>query len=284
MLLQTLRTWWTKVQLVGSQGRSGKDWFYDRTLRFPEYAQDNLRTLPRLEPYDGLASIWHEFASRFQYNYPAFIMHMAKIDRLESWSALDLACGTGNIASRLSLCASEVIGLDASEAMLEQARLRSSNSRAVQYVLGDFRDYRLDRTFDFAVCGCNSLNYVKNVGDLHTVFARTAEHLRPGGRFVFDTLTETAMQIASGMYLHIQIGKNRFVMRFKYDQASRTQMTQVLMASGIETHVQTPIDAKEVVAAARHSGLALVDCFSSPFGSGRRLTGLVCFFVMRRER
>ncbi len=194
----------------------------------------------QLMPYDGLASIWHDYASRFRYNYSAYVNYLAKENRLASWSALDLACGTGLHTYQLSACACDVVGLDASERMLEQARARYSESPAVRFVSGDFRDFHLGRRFDFAVCACNSMNYVRNLVELQVVLARVAEHLRPRGLFVFDTLTETGIKMLSGTYLHVKTGTMRFAIRFDYDPASRTDRAKVFLPWGTEVHFQTP--------------------------------------------
>jgi len=257
--------------------------FYSHTLHFAEYSEEFLRTCPQLKPYEGLASIWHDFASRTTPNYSAFIRHMAKGEQLTSWSVLDLACGTGVLASQLSRYARDVTGLDLSEAMIEQARAKTPRSRETEYVLGDFRDFNLGRTFDFAVCGCNSMNYVNNIAELRTILVSVAKHLRPGGLFVFDTLTELGMRILSGLYLHVKIGATRFVMRFQYDPEIRKENAEVLMPLGIETHVQIPIDVQDIFDASCNSGLELVDSFSSAFISARRYTGPFRFFVMRRS-
>ena len=75
------------------------------SLRFPEYSQEIFEAQAQLMPYDGLASIWHDYASRFRYNYSAYVNYLAKENRLASWSALDLACGTGLHTYQLSACA-----------------------------------------------------------------------------------------------------------------------------------------------------------------------------------
>ncbi len=281
MLLRAIRKWRAKGQLVGPQRGSGRNWYYARALRFPEYSNENLVARPKLKPYEGLASIWHEYTSLFAYNYSAYVNYLAKENQLTSWTALDLACGTGLLASRLSISAREVVGLDASEPMLEQARARYGTSQVARFVAGDFRDFHLDRGFDFAVCSFNSLNYVGSVAEVRSVLTRVAEHLRPGGLFVFDTRTEFGMRLLSGTYLHVNIGAMRFAMRFVYDLASRRDRAEVFLPSGTEIHFQYPIDPEDVVEASRGSGLLLEDYFSSPIVSGRRYTGPVSFFVMR---
>jgi demethylmenaquinone methyltransferase/2-methoxy-6-polyprenyl-1,4-benzoquinol methylase len=55
-------------------------------------------------------------------------------------AALDVCCGTGDIALRLAVAGAEVTGLDFSEPMLEVARQRPSAGLKVQFQQGDAQD------------------------------------------------------------------------------------------------------------------------------------------------
>lgn len=81
-----------------------------------------------------------------------------------------------------------VTGLDASEAMLEQARRRNPEA---EYVRGDLKTARLGRTFD-AVVAVDSLDYMTTPADLEAAFATAWTHLAPGGVFFF--LLETSRE------------------------------------------------------------------------------------------
>src|SRR5262249_8526045 len=156
-------------------------------------------------------------------------------------SILDLACGTGTLTMRLAEIAPEVIGLDASESMLIQARARCSTLSGVQFRRGDFCSFQLGRQFDAVVCAFNSLNYLTDIGELVAVFRSVALHLRPGGLFVFDSFTRKGMLSLSGLYLHTEVNGRRFAMRFDYDPRLRKERALVLLPAGIETHWRIPI-------------------------------------------
>src|SRR5438132_5295706 len=137
---------------------------------------------------------------------------------------------------RLARIASEVVGLDASEAMLAQARARSADVPGVRYVLGDFRNFQVGQLFDAVVCTFNSVNYVCDLAELRALFCRVTEHLQPAGRFVFDTITEAGMNLLSGRYLHVQTKQKRFAIHFDYHQCSRKEKSKVLLPSGTDIH------------------------------------------------
>ena len=183
---------------------------------------------------------------------------------------------------RLARFVPEVVGLDASETMLSRARARLADNPNVRFVQGDFRDFSLGRTFDLVVCEMNSMNYAAGAGDLGAVLRCVAQHLRLGGRFVFDTTTAAGMRQMSGLYLHAEGVAGRFVIRYKYDLSTRRQRAEVHTPSGIELHERTSIDPAEVATAALGSGLAVEEYFTGALLPGRWYTGTHCFFVLKR--
>ncbi len=283
MLYRYWRTWRAKTSLFDTRNRRPSSCFYAKKVCFPECDPSNA-THRHFEPYEGLAEIWHAYASSIQRNYPAFVTRLAKIKRLELQSILDLACGTGTMTAQLAGIAQQVVGLDSSGPMLRKAQSRSCELQGVRFIQGDFRKFELGQRFDVVVCACNSLNYVSDIADLRSVFRSVAEHLRPDGLFVFDTITEAGMQLMSGFYLHIQVDDIRFAMHFEYDAKSRKERGEILLPLGSESHVQVPIDPADVAAACRNSGLVLEDHFSSAFWPGWWHTSTGSFFVLRRER
>jgi SAM-dependent methyltransferase len=150
-------------------------------------------------------------------------------------------------------------------------------------VKADIRNFRLDETFDAAVCATNSLNYVHNRDELSNVFKSVAEHLRPGGWFVCDAFTERGMRLVSGQYLHVEVKGQRFVIHFTYDRQERVESADVIFPTGIETHRRIPIDPGDVEEAGRTSGLRLCDYFAVPFIPGRWYSGALCYYVLAKS-
>jgi demethylmenaquinone methyltransferase/2-methoxy-6-polyprenyl-1,4-benzoquinol methylase len=97
---------------------------------------------------------------------------------------LDACCGTGDLAlADLRAGAAEVVGVDFSEAMLEQARRKSA---AVQWVDGDLLALPFpDGAFDAATVGFG----VRNVDDLEAGLRELRRVLRPGGRLAVLEIT-----------------------------------------------------------------------------------------------
>jgi SAM-dependent methyltransferase len=108
---------------------------------------------------------------------------------------LDLACGTGAAALVFAQAGCQVVGVDRSAAMLEQARQKTSTVRGNLTLLQtDMRDLESvplpAHSFDLVTCFFDSLNYLLDDSDLQRVCAGVATVLKPGGFFIFDLNTE----------------------------------------------------------------------------------------------
>lgn len=90
-------------------------------------------------------------------------------------SILDLGCGDGALTARLAAMGANIIGIDASQSMLQAA-----NALGLDVKLADMHDFDLDRRFD-AVFTNAVLHWTR---DIDAVLAQVAKHLKPGGRFV----------------------------------------------------------------------------------------------------
>lgn len=107
---------------------------------------------------------------------------------------LDLACGTGRHSLELARRGYVVTGLDFATPFLAEAHLRARKARLlnrVQFVHADMR--RLGGTFapgtfDAVLSLFNSFGYFDDRRDDRRVLRAVAQVLKPGGRFVLNTL------------------------------------------------------------------------------------------------
>ena len=101
-------------------------------------------------------------------------------------SALDVACGTGDLAIELSRrvgADGEVIGSDFAQEMLERARVKAP---ALQWDLGNALDLPyVSNRFDAATVGFGARNF----SDLDRGLAEMARVVKPGGRVVVLEIT-----------------------------------------------------------------------------------------------
>jgi len=105
-------------------------------------------------------------------------------------SILELGCGTGVHAELLSKMGYHVLGVDLSEAMLEEANARAAKSglaaAKLAFTRGDARTFRSNRTFDAVVALFHVLSYQTSDHDVRSTLATAAAHLPSKGLFIFD--------------------------------------------------------------------------------------------------
>jgi SAM-dependent methyltransferase len=116
---------------------------------------------------------------------------VARAARLEPGSrVLDVPCGNGRIALELAAAGHVVTGVDLTPRFVDEAK-RSAAARGVDATLliGDMRDLPFAGEFDAAVNFGGSFGYFRDDRGESAAVAAVARALRPGGRFVVDTLT-----------------------------------------------------------------------------------------------
>jgi demethylmenaquinone methyltransferase/2-methoxy-6-polyprenyl-1,4-benzoquinol methylase len=110
--------------------------------------------------------------------------------------ALDLACGTGDIAFEIADRGARVVGLDITERMIQLAR-RRSQSRAA-FLIGDMMALPFpSASFDLVTTGYG----IRNVPDIETALAEIHRVLRPGGRMLSLDFNRPANAVVRGAYL-----------------------------------------------------------------------------------
>lgn len=113
---------------------------------------------------------------------------LARLDGAGHRSGLvvDLGCGSGILAGRLTAAGYDVLGVDISPGMLEIARRRVPGARFVE---GSFIDMEIPRCVAVTAIG-EVLGYAMDpragADALGTLFARTAAALQPGGVLLCD--------------------------------------------------------------------------------------------------
>ena len=114
----------------------------------------------------------------------AFVWEKAKgvVDLLAAKSGeriLDLGCGTGTLTAEIASRGAEVIGVDRSDEMIDEARKKFP---AIRFEVGDARELNFSQEFD-AVFSNAALHWIP---EAERVVQGIAEALRPGGRFIAE--------------------------------------------------------------------------------------------------
>lgn len=119
----------------------------------------------------------------FYEDYYNFIKKVASFD-----SVLELACGTGEIAIRLTKDQKEVYATDISKDILEVTKIKAMHENVTLMLARiDMTDFQVDRTVDLVLCLCDSINYVLEEDKVYKTLMNAYEALSNGGTFIFDS-------------------------------------------------------------------------------------------------
>jgi len=105
---------------------------------------------------------------------------------------LDVACGTGQLASYFLEREFEVVGLDRSPYMLNYARANNAEYVArgqARFDESEANKFHLEQQFGIAVCTFNGLNHLASFEQVVGCMASVHGSLIPGGYFIFDINT-----------------------------------------------------------------------------------------------
>jgi ubiquinone/menaquinone biosynthesis C-methylase UbiE len=141
--------------------------------------------------YEGFSSIYDIFIDA---DYDAWVDYVTdiwgKFDKHPEL-VLELACGTGNITTRLAERDYDMIGLDMSDDMLAAARKKPGKyKKDILYLSQDMRELELYGTVDACLCLMDGINYILERDELSQIFSLVYNYLNPGGIFVFDVNTK----------------------------------------------------------------------------------------------
>lgn len=126
----------------------------------------------------------HSWNAELYENRHAFVYQQAA-DLVESLTPrsgeriLDVGCGTGQLTAKIAESGACAVGIDASAAMIEQAR---RNYPHIEFQVADVRGFRSDEPFD-AVFSNAALHWVQPP---EMAVRSIAAALRPGGRLVAE--------------------------------------------------------------------------------------------------
>jgi len=119
----------------------------------------------------------YDDAQEFVVEYGRDVLNL--LDPSADERILDLGCGTGHLTAEIAEQCSDVVGIDASPAMIEQA---SESYPDVEFRHADATTFRTEEPFD-AVFSNAALHWID---DQDAVLAAVASALEPGGRFVAE--------------------------------------------------------------------------------------------------
>jgi len=231
-----------------------------------------------MDAYTGFAEVYDLFMDQVPYEeWSERISGILKEYGICDGLVLDLGCGTGSMTELLAEKGYDMIGVDASEEMLELAsEKRAESGHDILYLLQDMREFELYGTVRAIVSVCDSLNYITEEADLLQVFRLVRNYLDPDGVFFFDMNTIYKYRDILG---ETTIAENReegsFIWENYYDeeqQLNEYDLTLYVRDMGDryvrfeETHFQKAYELSRVLELLREAGLKAEQIFDSDTG------------------
>ena len=142
--------------------------------------------------YEAFSFYYDQLTENVEYPQRAAYFHklIQKYCQSEGVVLLDLACGTGSLSEEFAKLGYDVLGVDYSYGMLNQAMQKKlEHNLPIQYICQDMRELDLYGTVDVTVCALDSLNHLDSFSDVKTVFQQVFDVTEPGGVFLFDMNT-----------------------------------------------------------------------------------------------
>lgn len=197
-----------------------------------------------------------------------YLLLLAKQD-VHPKTVLDVCCGTGTMCERLTKEGLVMTGFDGSEKMIAVARRKAARKKLdIRYECMDARTFAFEDTFDAAFSFFDSLNYIATLEGFEQAVQRVAEHLPPGGSFIFDL--NTAYAFEQSMFDQANLSAKsrvRYDWRGQWDPDTRLIRVEMDFWHGDtkhhETHVQRAHSDDEVRAVLESAGFESVEVFDS---------------------
>ena len=147
-----------------------------------------------MSSYQDFASLYDALTFDVRYDSMAdFIVAQLKQHAIKDGLVLDLACGTGTLTLALAARGYDMLGADASEDMLAEAR-KKPGSEKILFLNQSMENFELYGTVNAIVCALDSINYLTTPEALARTFALCANYLNPGGILIFDVNSEYKFQ------------------------------------------------------------------------------------------
>jgi SAM-dependent methyltransferase len=186
--------------------------------------------VPRSE-YDEIAALYQRWSVSVEEDVPFYVEEA----QASGGPVVELAVGTGRIAIPLAAAGVHVIGVDASEGMLEVCREEAAQAGvSLDLRLGDLRDPPVDEQVPLVLIPFRSLLHMKTDEDRRRALRAVRRLLAPRGRFIFDVFEPSQEDIdeTHGRWLEREPG---IFERADWDAPTRTLTLSVYDAESSST-------------------------------------------------
>lgn len=180
----------------------------------------------------------------------------------------DLACGTGNVTVPMSQRGYDMIGVDVSEAMLDVARTKNTDSDII-YICQDMKKLDLFGTCDAFLCMTDGFNYITSINSVKSIFSKIRRcFIEQDGIFIFD--------ISSAYKLQNTLGSNTYIYNtddvfYTWENSFKNPLCKMELNFFVkdkenyrrfeEVHLQRAYTKEQIITTLTESGFTSVEVF-----------------------
>lgn len=136
-------------------------------------------------------------------------------------AVLEFAIGTGRVAIPLSAKGCDVSGIEISEPMVDQMRIKPG-SQKIRVAMGDMATTRIEGSFTLVYLVYNTIGNLLTQDAQVACFENAAEHLESGGHFVIEMFVPEIRRLPEGETLILFDRSPDHIGIDEYDVASQT--------------------------------------------------------------
>ena len=245
----------------------------------------------QMETYTDFAGVYAQIMQDIPYGRWEKIIHrIFRENGIKDGLVLDLCCGTGEMARRFRSLGYDMIGVDASADMLQEAY--ASGAEGILYLQQDMRNFELYGTVRAIYSTCDSINYLTKEKDLVKVLKLVNNYLDPKGIFVFDLKTVHFYRDVMASTVEAQnLDECSYIWENYYDAGKHLNeydLTLFIREKDVyrkseEIHLQRAYTLAEVKKAIQSAGMVFVKAFDEKDG-GKVRPGTERMIIVAREK
>ncbi|MDR6225222.1 class I SAM-dependent methyltransferase [Desmospora profundinema] len=216
------------------------------------------------DAYNPFADVYHRHWGNFA-DQILPIIEASVLQRLPPGSPiLDLCCGTGGLAKKLTEDGWDVTGVDGSASMLEIARREAPRARFQQ---ADAQDFHYESCFAAVFSTYDSLNHILEWNGVRKTFSNVRRALTPGGWFFFDLNMRKGYQNRWKGQFHIVKDDHAVMVSSRYDDERRIAFMDFTLFTREQDHwhrsdftlTQRCYEEEQVIGALREAGFSDIE-------------------------
>lgn len=241
--------------------------------------------------YNDFSLFYDDFAYDIPYDkFKEYYIKIFKKYKKNPEIVLDMCCGTGTLTVKMAEHY-DMIGIDSSVSMLNQAREKDTDSK-ILFLCQQMTDFELYGTVDCAYSSLDSINYLLSDTDIKKHFLLMHNYLVPDGLYIFDISTAYKLKYILGNNMFSDETENAFfVWQNEYENGISTMYLDIFKEeeNGLynrisEIHTEKAHSISKVKRLAQTCGFEVLDVFDNLTFNPPEKKSERIFFVLKCKK